>query len=64
MPVRRRAMRNLSFDVKTGSGSFLKKRTKKLLLIWVRGGFTSTVQTHQKFFAASRPMTRRQSRIV
>jgi len=29
----------------------LKKRTKKLLLTWAEAGFTSTVQSNQKFFA-------------
>jgi hypothetical protein len=31
-------------DAKQGSGSFLKKRTKKLSLIWVRGGGSSTAK--------------------
>jgi hypothetical protein len=30
-------------SVKEGSASFLKKRSKKLLLIWAAGGVTDTV---------------------
>jgi hypothetical protein len=35
-----------------GSASFLKKRSKKLLLNWVPGGFTGTAQTKRSFLRA------------
>jgi hypothetical protein len=38
--------------MKQARSSFLKKRTKKLLLIWASGGFTSAVQINKSFFAS------------
>jgi hypothetical protein len=35
-----------------GRPSFLKKRSKKLLLNWAIGGSTSTVQFSKSFFAS------------
>jgi hypothetical protein len=37
---------------KKASASFLKKRSKKLLLNWAPGGETSTVQINKSFFAS------------
>jgi len=46
--------------VKQGSTSFLKKRSKKLLFVLDRAGFTTRGPDSQKFFAELRaPMTER-----
>jgi len=38
--------------MKEASTSFLKKNSKKLLLIWAGGSFTTSVQSHKSFLRA------------